>query len=322
MNDNYLSGLTIDLDRIAHATAAKFAAQQRSIAKGRSVYLNTLAVCAVRQYLSATCQVDCDLERGDSWQIGMQIVANVADLMIPNVGKVECVAVLPTATEIQISAELIDERIGYVIVQFSDDLTSVKLRGFIDRVTTTTIAIDSSEIHSIDTLLDLVYDRQINHLQEFLAGILGTGWEPIIPQTSATSETVSSATNREFALRNTINLPERANYDPIGDFTASKVINLRANISSIPLLMMIGLSTQADGRVKVRIRIHAAGGAPMLPADLKLTLQAENGQHLSEIQYPEPMNFIQLQSFQLHPGTQFKIRVALDNSSFTESFIA
>ncbi len=321
MNDNYLSSLKIDLDRVAHATAAKFAAQQRSIAKGRSVYLNTLAVCAMRQYLSTVCQIDCDLALGDSWHVGMQIVANVADLMIPNVGKIECVVVLPTATEVQVPAELIDERIGYVIVQFSEDLTSVELRGFIDRVTTATIAIDSPEIQSIETLLDIIYERQINQLQAFLAGILGTGWEPIIPQ-SAASETLNGATNREFALRNTLSLPERTNYEPIGDFTASKVINLRANISSIPLLMMIGLSTQADGRVKVRIRIHAAGGAPMLPADLKLTLQAENGQHLSEIQYPEPMNFIQLQSFQLHPGTQFKIRVALDNSSFTESFIA
>ncbi len=326
MHDCYRSDLKIDLDRIAHATAAKFAAEQRSISKGRSVYLNTLAVCAVRQYLSVTCQLDLDLNCGDSWQIGLQSIMNVADLVIPNVGKIECLPVLPTATAITIPAAL-DDRIGYVIVQFSEQLTSVELLGFIDSAQLrlhqqsagAAIALNSVEIQSIDRLLDLIYDNQVHNLQEFLAGILGTGWEPIIQQSSAQID----ATEREFALRNPLNLANNTNYDSIRDFTASKMINLRANIATIPLLMMIGLSVEPDdSRVKVRIRIHAAGGVPMLPPHLKLTLQAENGQFLSEIQYPEAMNFIQIQSFKLHPGTQFKIRVTLDNSSFTESFIA
>jgi Protein of unknown function (DUF1822) len=128
--------------------------------------------------------------------------------------------------------------------------------------------------------------------------------------------------HQEFALRNTIDLPKNTSYDSIRNFTASKTIDLHAKIANIPLLLLIGLSEESDGRVKVRIRLHAAGGLPTLPANLKLTLQAENGQFLSEIQYPKAMNFIQLQSFKLHAGTQFKIRVALDSSSFTESFVA
>lgn len=136
MQDRHLSRFTIDLDRLAHTTAARFAAEHRAIAKGRSVYLNTLAVWAVRQYVSVTCQLDLDLDRGDSWQIGMQSIMNVADLVIPNVGKIECLPILPTDTEITISPDL-DERIGYVIVQFSDELTSVELCGFIARSTAT-----------------------------------------------------------------------------------------------------------------------------------------------------------------------------------------
>ena len=326
MNDRYLSSFTIDLDRTAHATAAKFAAQQISIAKGRSVYLNTLAVCAVRQYLSMTCQLDVDLARGDSWQVGMQSIMNVADLVIPNVGKIECLAVLPTATEVSIPLAL-DDRIGYVIVQFNDDLNSVELRGFVERSIPEVISLDGADIRSLDTLIDLIYSTRINNLQEFLAGMLGTGWEPIIQSESADGDRDEQSTQlrvrqQEFALRNTLNLASNTNYDSIRDFTASKMIELHAKIASIPLLMTIGLSTEPDERVKVRVRIHAAGGLPMLPAHLQLTLQAENGQFLSEIQYPEAMNFIQLPSFKLHPGTQFKIRVALDSSSFTESFVA
>jgi Protein of unknown function (DUF1822) len=324
MNSNHISKFAIDLDRTAHATAAKFAAGQTSIAKGRQVYLNTLAVCAVRQYLSCVCQLDLDLSQGDSWQIELQSIMSVADLVIPNVGKIECLTLLPNTTKIPIPPATIDERIGYVIVQFGEDLTSVELLGFVDRfdLETSSIDIDIDRIQPLDELLDLIYTQQIDNLRELLAGIFTNGWEPILQGGGSANGNLIVAPEREFALRNTISLPNNTSYDSIRDFTASKMINLRANIANIPLLMMIGLGEEPDGRIKVRIRLHATGAVPMLPAHVKLTLQGEHGRVLSEIQYPEAMNFIQLQSFKLAPGTQFKIRVALDNSSFTESFVA
>jgi hypothetical protein len=319
MNPNNCSTLTIDLDRTAHATAAKFALGQTSIAKGRKVYLNTLAVCAVRQYLHIVYEMDLDLTQGDSWQIELQSIMNVADLVIPDVGKIECVVVLPNMTEIQLPAAIIDDaataqadRIGYVFVQFSEDLHSVELLGFSQPVNTEYISIDC--LQSLDNLLDLIDTASINHLQAFLVGILGNGWQPI--------EFSIASPHREFALRNSISLPKNTSYESIRDFTASKMINLRANIANIPLLLLIGLSEEPDGRIKVRIRLHAAGGVPLLPAHLKLALHGANEQILSEIQYPEPMNFIQLQSFKLPVGTQFKIRVELEGRSFTESFVA
>jgi hypothetical protein len=322
MNSNNLSKFKIDLDRTAHESAAKFAAGQTSISKGRRVYLNTLAVCAVRQYLSCVCQLDLDLSQGDSWQIELQSIMNVADLVIPNVGRIECLPVLPSTTEIQIPPETIDDRIGYVIVQFGEDLSSVELLGFIDRLNVETTSVSLNRIQPLDDLLDVIYTTRIENLREFLTGIFNNGWEPILQGRDDANENLIVAPNCEFALRNTISLPKNTTYDSIRDFTASKMINLRANIANIPLLLLIGLSEEPDGRIKVRIRLHAAGGIPMLPAHLKLTLQGDRGRVLSEIQYPEAMNFIQLQAFKLQPGTHFKIRVALDNSSFTESFVA
>ena len=307
MNCNSLSSFRIEIDRSSHEYAAKFVAGQTSIDKGRRVYLNMLAVCAVRQYLNSTCELDLDLSQSDSWQVGLQSIMNVADLVIPNVGKIECLVLLPNNTEIQISSQTIDERIGYAIVQFSEDLNSVEILGFISKLDSQIISVDLDRIQPLDDLLDLIYSTRINYLQEFLVGILGTGWEPI--------ENLIRVTNQEFVLRNMISLPNNTSYDSLYDFIASKMINLRANIANIPLLMTIGLGAEADGRVKVRIGL-AAGGVPALPANLKLTLQAENGRVLSEIQYPEAMNFIQLQSFRLSPGTQFKICVALDRSRF------
>ncbi len=320
MNDNnYISKFNINLDRTAHEWAAKFAAGQTSIAKGRQVYLNTLAVCAVRQYLSCVCQLDLDLRQGDSWQVELQSIMNVADLVIPNVGKIECLPVLPNTTEIQLPPETIDERIGYIVVQFSNNLNSVELLGFVASLESEIISLD--RLQSLDDLVDLIYINRVNNLSEFLAGILGIGWKPIENLIEINPTNVTDS--REFALRNPlVSAPNNSSYDSIRDFTAGKTINLRANIASIPLLLLIGLSQESDGRVKVKIRLHSGGRVPVLPATIKLALQTANGDVLSQVQYPRAMNFIQLPSFKLQPGTEFKIHIALDSDDLTESFVA
>jgi hypothetical protein len=87
-------------------------------------------------------------------------------------------------------------------------------------------------------------------------------------------------------------------------------------------LLLIGLNQESDGRIKVKIRLHSGGGVPVLPANIKLALQSVNSEELSQVEYPRAMNFIQLQSFKLQPGTEFKIQIVLDGDVFTESFIA
>jgi hypothetical protein len=313
MHDNYLDTFTISLDRVAHQWAAKFAAGQTSIAKGRRVYLNTLAVCAVRQYLSCVCQLEIDLRLSDCWQVELQSMMNVADLVIPNVGTIECIAVLPNTNFIQLVPETIDERIGYVFVQFNEHLDRVEILGFLGKTPLAAIDLDRDCLQSIDDLLDVIYDNKINNIREFLDGIFNINWEPI--------ENLILAPDREFSIRNKIELPTNSSYDSIRSFTASKTIDLRANIGNVPLLILLGLNEEYDRRIKVRIRLHAAEGIT-LPPNLKLILQSANGDILSEIQYPQQMNFIQLQSFKIQPGTQFKIRVELENSSFVESFVA
>jgi Protein of unknown function (DUF1822) len=315
MNAHNISHFTIALDRSAHRSATSFAAQQTSPTKGRRIYLNTLAVAAVRQYLNCVCELDIDLTHGYSWKPEFHSIMDVADLVIPNVGRIECVAVLPNVREVILSPETMDDRIGCVAVQFSEELTSVDLLGFVAKPEGGIIKID--RLQPLEDLLDLIYVDRINNLSEFLNGILGIGWEPIESLIVDRDNTIP--TNREFALRNILTSTP---YESIREFNTGKIIDLRAHIANIPLLLLIGLNHESDGRINVRARLHSAGGVPVLPPNLKLTLQNASGEPLSQVQYPEAMNFIQLQSFKLKSGTQFKIQVALDNHSFTESFIA
>jgi hypothetical protein len=59
----------------------------------------------------------------------------VADLVLPNVGKLECRPVLPAEIAFEIPLEVIIDRIGYVAIQFHQKLDSVDLLGFAPAIT-------------------------------------------------------------------------------------------------------------------------------------------------------------------------------------------
>ena len=110
--------------------AKQFAAEQITTAKKTRVFLNTLAVYAVHEYLKIT-DIETNLEASDSWHPVMRQFHDVADLVIPNLGTLECRPVLPGETEIMLPPEVTEERIGYLLVGFNEELTEAKLLGFL-----------------------------------------------------------------------------------------------------------------------------------------------------------------------------------------------
>ncbi len=121
--------LTITLSRDNHQLARQFSLQQDSVEKGKQVYLNTLAVCAVQSFLD-WMGIETELNQGDSWNSVVRCFHNVADLVIPSVGKLECRPVLPGETVITLPPEVTEDRIAYIAVQFQEQLNEVQLLGF------------------------------------------------------------------------------------------------------------------------------------------------------------------------------------------------
>lgn len=147
---------SVPLGISAYVVAREFEAEQLTPGKGRRVYLNTLAVYAVYTYLR-WLQIDVDLSLGESWNLRARGLFDVADLVITNVGKLECRPVLPGETKIYIPPEVAQNRIGYVAVEIDETEGEALLLGF-----TSTIELDESEeiqldyFQPIDTLLDAI----------------------------------------------------------------------------------------------------------------------------------------------------------------------
>ena len=187
MNIAELPLLTVPIELKAHEMARQLAAVQSTVQKGKRAYLNALAVYAVHSYLK-WLQIETDLEGSDSFNQVKTALANVADLVITGIGSLECRPVLPGETTILLPEEVIENRIGYVGVQFSDRLDSVQLLGFAPTLHSSNppqqIAV--AELMPIDTLIE-----QITRLEEAIA-FLETD-DPVAVQVRSTIQTQSQS---------------------------------------------------------------------------------------------------------------------------------
>ncbi|MCH2051178.1 MAG: DUF1822 family protein [Trichodesmium sp. ALOHA_ZT_67] len=124
-------GLKIPITEDARRYAEKFAAEQKGKAKRAKVYLNTLAVCAVHNFLKIV-QIETDLENSSAWNPIERLCYDIADLFIPHIDiSVECRPVLPDQEEITLPPEVRRDRLGYVFVRFDNDLQEAELLGFL-----------------------------------------------------------------------------------------------------------------------------------------------------------------------------------------------
>jgi Protein of unknown function (DUF1822) len=121
----------------SHDRARAIGALQPTPTLRKQAYLNTLAVYAVHYYLLDHCDRWSEIEASDSTHPIYQILDGAAgvdlarDLLIPQVGNVDCCVLLPNETAIAIPAETLCDRAAYVAVRFhQNSLEEVEMLGF------------------------------------------------------------------------------------------------------------------------------------------------------------------------------------------------
>ena len=87
MNDRNFT-FTMPLNSTVHQLALEFYKQHICAPKAKQVYLNTLAVYAVKTYLGYF-GIETDLQGSDSQNIVLQMLSDCADLNVKGWGKLE-----------------------------------------------------------------------------------------------------------------------------------------------------------------------------------------------------------------------------------------
>ncbi len=156
--------MLIPLTKANGDLAQKFANQYSNYPqKADQLFNNILAVCAVKNYLEIL-DISTDISKSYCFNPVMQLVENVADLYITDIGHLECRPVKSHQNICHIPAETWSDRIGYVAVEISADHKQAKLLGFIDQVTEEEILI--SRLEPISNLLANITAIEISKYEQ------------------------------------------------------------------------------------------------------------------------------------------------------------
>lgn len=196
---NYLSEqkiISVPIPEKFRQTAWEFAQAQPTQEKAKQIYLNTLAVQVVDSYLTML-DIPTELESSYSWHPRGRLIADVADLVLTGVGRLECRYVRSGDRSCHIPPEVWDNRIGYVVVEIDKTCKEGKIRGFIPNVTTPEINLE--QLQPLTVLLE--YSHLV-HLRQWLEGIYTTNWQSIeeLSQQRSTQLAFRSKRVRGFEL--------------------------------------------------------------------------------------------------------------------------
>jgi Protein of unknown function (DUF1822) len=166
----------------AKKLAQQFANDLPNPQKAEQIYLNTLAVCTVNNYLRIV-GIPTNLSAGDSWNPAARLLANVADLTVAGLGSLECRPMRKSAGFCYVPPEVQDGRIGYVVVQIDEEAGEATLLGFAATVESEELLV--KDLQSIDDLLEYLIvptpqiAQQPTNLNNWLQNIFDAGWETV-----------------------------------------------------------------------------------------------------------------------------------------------
>jgi hypothetical protein len=307
-------------------------------------------VQAVATYL-ARMGVDTDCQESYSYDLAAQLALDVADLMLPGIGRLECRPVQPQTLYCAVPMETWDDRLGYIAVEL--DAQEARLLGFLPEVKMSSVPLNS--FRPLTELFDALVVRE-HALGAWLAGQAMAQWLDLRQwrtQDKALAaflnggpaivdRTLQDAALQDAALQDTalqINQLDGAMNNAQDDeamWTAAdrlwqiaphypragvrRVLDLGLALEGVALALMVGVLPRRDGQVAVLLRV-----APIkqvyLPQGLVLAGLYPCGTPFATVEARAADNLIQLK-FQAEAGERFSVRLSLGETVITERFVA
>ncbi|MDB9496829.1 DUF1822 family protein [Spirulina major CS-329] len=291
----------IPLTAAMQRRARQFAAQQPEASKARQVYLNTVAIAAVANFLKIVGIVSHP-EQSDSWNPAVQFATEGCDLMLENLGRLECRVIEASPeppTAIAIPPEVERDRLGYVVVKIDFFTDEAELLGFVPHLSHNPLPL--AQLQPISTLIEyltrLEAQSQIN-LSAWLNGQITSGWD-------ALAAVAAQLQTPQLAWRLQSDSVRRAK--PL-EFA-----------SGMRIALVAGIHTVSDRHKAITVEIYSMGENPYLPPQLQLTLLDEEGNTLMEAQARVENQNIQFE-FKGEVGDRFIVQIEFDTFFHQEQF--
>ncbi|PZV07805.1 MAG: hypothetical protein DCF22_21405 [Leptolyngbya sp.] len=293
--------LPLPITQATRQTAQAFASQQPNPQKAEQVRLNTLAVLVVHDYLQLM-EISTNLPASDSWNRVLRLCADVADLQVAGLGRLECRPVLPNQTLCPVPSETWSDRIGYVVVELDEAAETAQLLGFVPRATTETLLLNQlrSPEELLDHLAELRYPQPsfVANLSQWIQGAIDESWQTL-------EELLNPAQlSPAIAFRNRLAAQSPA-----------KSINL----AGVVVALAVDVRPQADGSTDVFIQLHPPIDG-FLPVGTQFSVLNEVGEVELETTATGTEDFLEWQ-IGGRQGDRFTVQIAHNQTQFTQDFI-
>ncbi|HEY9599104.1 MAG TPA: DUF1822 family protein, partial [Cyanophyceae cyanobacterium] len=340
-----LLGLSIVVDEDAHSWAKQFVQHlSDQPAQAKQVYLNTLCVCAVYDYLFQM-GYEPELAGSDSWSPVMHTVMDVADVSIPGVGQIECRAVLPGDKFMTVPPEVWEDRLGYIAVQIDplppnlavqeltiDQLRSLqtaKLLGFIEKVATEKVPL--TELQPIATVRRILEQRSplvpvlLSHLHQpviqlaqWLQEIYNDGWLAV--DNLLGTHTPQAALNFRGTLTEAVNAEIDVNQETPDLIRQGKRFSFDSGTAENQIILLVGFVPSTQKEIDIVVEIYPGYEQLYLPSDLNLTLINQSGEIILQMKAADNNPHMRLR-FSGESGEYFGIKLDASEKSFMETFL-
>lgn len=308
-----ISTFTGPISTVARRLAEKWSRQQATPEKSQQVLLNTLSVSFMNFYLECM-GFETDLEGSDSWNPIQQTLMDVADLLIKNLGKLECRPVLGKAEYVYVPPEVQSNRIGYVVVEISESLQSAKLLGFVKEVSIDNLPIN--QLQPLENFLDYLESLELQtikykpqnvvNLKRWFENIFDSGWSTI--ESIFLAEPAWQFRSAEEGLKQSV---ERAKLIDFG---------IKANKAAVGIVVKVSHEQNNLDEMKIIVELHPTNGQEYLPSSLHIMILDEEEIAVMEAQAKNNNKKIYFE-FNASIGDKFSVKIALEDISVVENFV-
>jgi len=304
----------------AQQFAQQFARQQPDPTRARQVHLNTLAVCAVKNYLRIL-DIPADPSNCDSWNPLMRLTTNVADLEIVGKGRIECRPVSPAAPDAELACyvptEVQGDRLAYIVVQIEANHPRALILGFADQVEGEKLPLDRLRpMSELPTYLDQHAPRpvseRVTQLTRWLQGQVETGWKALDEVLGTTALQYQWASVRSAPGISTTPVPSR--------IVRGKVLEIETSQGIQTVVLLAELIPKADSDLGVELKILPPDEQMFLPAGLSMTIVDAAGDAVMHAQARDENRMIDL-GFHAESCDRFTLRIEIEEVTIDERFV-
>ncbi len=292
--------IPLPITSVALQTAQQFAAQQFTPEKKEQVYFNTLAICVVNDYMEMM-GIPTELEVSDSWNAAMRLYSDVADLKLPQLGHLECRAIL-SGTICYIPLEVPEDRIGVVAVEIDIENREAILLGFAQTVRAGELSL--KQLQPIDSLLEYIDSlesrRSEVNLSQWLQNIFDASWlsvsEVLAPKEPALA----------FRYKSKV--------------TRAKLVKLAISQLCQVVVLVITLTPKPSKEIHIKMQVHPADEQAYLPENLIVKVLDQERTIIMSAHAKTANTHITLE-LSAQVGERFSVRLELGDTDITEAFI-